>query len=144
MKINLLEIFLKLIWLAGTIFTIFILGSITFILLTFGNIGEEKYNFWNLTLPHILTIGILLAYTKEILKGYKPKSARHNLISLIIFSVLIITIVWALSKEFKLIFKGDIMDYWAIFFSYTIIFTTYIGIIVNRIQILKRKHFTKE
>ncbi|WP_420552833.1 hypothetical protein [Tenacibaculum aiptasiae] len=144
MKINKLEILLKLIWVAGTVFTIFILGSITFVLLTLGNIGEEKYNFWNLTLPHILTIAILLLHTKEILKGYKPKSAKHNLISLITFSVLIITIVWILGKEFKVIFRDDILDHWEVFFSYLIIFTAYIGIIVNRIQTLKKEYYTKK
>ena len=79
------KILLKLIWIGLILFAIYIFGWLTFIDLTFGNLFKEKYGFWNLLLPNIFTIGILIFYTKETLIGYKPKSKNWNLKSLFFF-----------------------------------------------------------
>ena len=127
------EILLKLIWIGLTLFTIYIFGWLTFGYLTFGNLFKEKYGFWNLLLPNIFTIGILIFYTKEILFGYKPKTKNRNLKSLLIFSVLITMLTFVQIPQFELLFEDLKSEYWQITISLIIVLTSYVGIITNRI-----------
>lgn len=127
------EILLKLIWIGLTLFTIYIFGWLTFGYLTFGNLFKEKYGFWNLLLPNIFTIGILIFYTKEILIGYKPKTKNRNLKSLLIFSVLITMLTFVQIPQFELLFEDLKSEYWQITISLIIVLTSYVGIITNRI-----------
>ena len=141
-----LEILLKLLWIGLTLFTIYIFGWLTFIYLTFGNIGTDKYNTWNLLIPNILTIGLLILYTKEILIGYNQNSKSRNLKSLLIFSVLIIILILIQIQQFELLFDDLKSEPWQIILSLIIILTSYVGIIMNRIlkiKELKIKNRTK-
>ena len=137
MEKNKLEILFKLLWVGLTLFTIYIFGWLTFIYLTFGNIGTDKYNTWNLLIPNILTIGLLIFYSKEVLIGYKPKSTAQNLKSLLISSTLIIILTIIQIPQFKLLFDSPKSESWQIILSLIIILTSYIGIITNRILIIK-------
>lgn len=131
------EILLKLLWIGLTLTTIYIFGWLTFGYLTFGNLFKEKYGFWNLFLPNILTVGLLIIYTKEILIGYQSKSANRNFRSLLIFSILIIILILIQIPQFKLLFTGLKSEPWQIVLSLIIILTSYVGIIMNRILKIK-------
>lgn len=137
MENNKLEILLKLLWVGLTLFTIYIFGWLTFIYLTFGNIETDQYSSWNLLIPNILTIGLLIFYAKEILIGYKPKSIARNLKSLLIFSTLIIILTIIQIPQFKLLFNDLKSEPWQIILSLIIVLTSYVGIIVNRILKIK-------
>uniref|UniRef100_UPI003AA8B9E5 hypothetical protein n=1 Tax=Xanthomarina gelatinilytica TaxID=1137281 RepID=UPI003AA8B9E5 len=108
------EILFKLLWVGLTLFTIYIFGWLTFIYLTFGNIETDQYSSWNLLIPNILTIGLLIFYAKEILIGYKPKSTARNLKSLLIFSTLIIILTIIQIPQFKLLFDSSKSESWQI------------------------------
>ncbi len=112
---------------------IYIFGWLTFIYFTFGNIITEYFTIWNLIIPNILTLGILIIYTKELLIGYKPKSKNRNLISLFLFSVLIIVLIVVQIPQFEILFNDIKSEYWLITLSFIVILTGYVGIIVNRI-----------
>ncbi|MEO1486774.1 MAG: hypothetical protein AAFU57_13575 [Bacteroidota bacterium] len=131
------EILLKLFWIGLTLTTIYIFGWLTFGYLTFGNLFKEKYGFWNLLLPNILTVGLLIIYTKEILVGYQSKSTNRNLKSLLIFSVLIIILTLLQIPQFELLFTDLKSKPWQIVLSLIIILTSYVGIIINRILKIK-------
>ncbi|CAM1366476.1 membrane hypothetical protein [Tenacibaculum litoreum] len=126
------EILFKLLWIGLTLFTIYIFGWLTFIYLTFGNIETDQYSYWNLLIPNILTIGLLIFYAKEILIGYKPTSTARNLKSLLIFSTLIIILTIIQIPQFKLLFDSPKSESWEIILSLIIILTSYVGIITNR------------
>ncbi|SHJ27905.1 hypothetical protein [Aquimarina spongiae] len=132
MKNNKLQITFKLLWLGITLFTIYMLGWLTFILFWLGNIFNEKYDFWNLLLPNILTIGILIIYTKEILFGYRPKSSNWNLKSLLVFSILIIILTIVQISQFEVLFDNPKSKSWQITLSLITILTAYVGILLNR------------
>lgn len=127
------EILLKLIWIGLILFTIYILGWVTFAYLTFGNLFKEKYGFWNLLLPNIFTIGILIFYTKEILLGYHPKSKNRNVKSLSIFLLLITILILVQIPQFELLFEDSKSEYWQITIALIIVLSSYLGIITNRI-----------
>ena len=124
-------------WIGLILFTIYVFGWLTFVHLTFGNIVTEKYNIWNLLIPNILTIGLLIVYTKELLIGYKPKSKSRNSKSLIIFSVLIIMLTLVQIPQFESLFDDLKSESWQIILSLVIVLTSYIGIIINRILKIK-------
>ncbi len=132
------EILFKLLWVGLTLFTIYIFGWLTFIYLTFGNIETDQYSSWNLLIPNILTIGLLIFYAKEILIGYKPKSTARNLKSLLIFSTLIIILTIIQIPLFELLFDSPKSESWQIILSLIIILTCYVGIITNRILRIKK------
>ena len=131
------EILFKLLWIGLTLFTIYIFGWLAFIYLTFGNIGTDKYNTWNLLIPNILTIGLLIFYSKEVLIGYKPKSTAQNLKSLLISSTLIIILTIIQIPQFELLFDSPKSESWQIILSLIIVLTSYVGIITNRILKIK-------
>lgn len=147
MENNKLEILFKLLWIGLTLFTIYIFGWLAFIYLTFGNIETDQYSSWNLLIPNILTIGLLIFYAKEILIGYKPKSIARNLKSLLIFSTLIIILTIIQIPQFELLFDSPKSESWEIILSLIIILTCYVGIITNRIlkikELKKQLHITK-
>jgi hypothetical protein len=128
-----LEILLKILWIGLILFTIYIFGWLTFGYLTFGNLFKEKYGFWNLLLPNIFTIGLLIFYTKELLIGYNPKSKNRNLKSLLIFLPLITILTFIQIPQFKLLFEDMKSEYWQIIISLIIVLTSYVGMIMNRI-----------
>nr|BFF37758.1 hypothetical protein BACT7_26200 [Tenacibaculum mesophilum] len=137
------EILFKLLWIGLTLFTIYIFGWLTFIYLTFGNIGTDQYSSWNLLIPNILTIGLLIFYAKEVLIGYKPTSIARNLKSLLIFSTLIIILAIIQIPQFELLFDFPKSESWQIILSLIIVLTSYVGIITNRtlkIKELKNNH----
>ena len=131
------EILLKLLWVVLTLTTIYIFGWLTFGYLTFGNLSKEKYGFWNLLLPNILTVGLLIIYTKEILVGYRSKSTNRNVKSLLIFSVLILILTLLQIPQFESLFTDLKSEPWQIVLSWIIILTSYVGIIMNRILKIK-------
>ncbi|TDQ25464.1 hypothetical protein DFQ07_1886 [Tenacibaculum caenipelagi] len=137
MENNKLEILFKLLWVGLTLFTIYIFSWLSFIYLTFGNFETNQYNSWNLLIPNILTIGLLIFYAKEILIGYKPTSTARNLKSLLIFSTLIIILTIIQIPQFKLLFDSPKSKSWQIILSLIIILTCYVGIITNRILRIK-------
>ena len=134
MKNPSLEILLKILWIGMILFTIYIFGWLTFGYLTFGNLFKEKYGFWNLLLPNIFTIGLLIFYTKELLFGYKPNSNNRNLKSLLIFLTLITILTFVQIPQFELLFEDLKSEYWQIIISLIIVLTSYVGIITNRIS----------
>lgn len=127
------EILFKLLWIGLTLFTIYIFGWLTFGYSTFGNLFKEKYGFWNLFLPNILTIGLLIFYTKELLIGYNSKSKSRNLKSLLIFLSLITILTFVQIPQFELLFEDLKSEYWQIIISLIIVLTSYVGIIMNRV-----------
>lgn len=132
-----LELSLKAIWIVLMIITIYIFSWITFLNFTFGNIVTSKYTIWNLIVPNIFTIGILLIYTKEILMGYNPKSKNRNLKSFVFFTTLILILILIQIPQFELIFEENNSKYWQIVLSLIIVLTSYFGIILNRILKIK-------
>ena len=128
-----IEIIFKILWIGLILFTIYIFSWLTFVDLTFGNLFKEKYGFWNLLLPNILTIGLLIFYTKELLIGYNPKSKSRNLKSLLIFSTLITILTFVQIPQFELLFTDLKSEYWQIIISLIIVLTSFVGIIMNRI-----------
>jgi hypothetical protein len=138
MKIKKLEILLKVVWVGLTLFTIYIFSWLTFINLSFGNISTEKYNIWNSFVPNVLTFGILIIYTKELIIGYRPKSKSLNLKSLLFFLIVIIILSLIQISEFEILIKHFESDYWQIILSLTIILSSYLGILMNRILKIKK------
>jgi hypothetical protein len=138
------EILLKLLWIGLTLLTIYFFGWLTFMFLTFGNIGNAKYNTWNLLIPNILAIGLLLIYTKEILVGYKPKSKGSNWKSLLIFSVIIVVLTLLQIPQFELLFDDPKSGPWQIVLPLVMILTAYIGIMTNRILRIKELKNNRE
>ena len=132
-----LEILFKILWIGLILFTIYIFGWLTFGYLTFGNLIKEKYGFWNLLLPNIFTIGLLIFYTKELLFGYNPKSKNRNLKSLLVFLLLITFLTFVQIPQFELLFADLESEYWQIVLSLVIVLTSYVGIIINRILKIK-------
>lgn len=138
------EILLKLLWIGLTLLTIYFFGWLTFMFLTFGNIGTDKYNTWNLLIPNIMAIGLLLIYTKEILVGYKPKSKSRNWKSLLIFSVIIVVLTLIQIPQFELLFDDPKSEPWQIVLPLVMILTSYIGIMTNRILRVKELKNNRE
>jgi len=136
------EILFKILWIGLVLTTIYVFGWMTFGYMTFRNIFAEKFTTWNLLFPNILTIGLLIIYTKEILIGYKPESKNRNLKSLLFFSMVIITLTLFQIPQFELIFNDLDSEYWQIILSLLIILTSYIGLLLNRL--LKIKKFESE
>ncbi|WGH76911.1 hypothetical protein P8625_07145 [Tenacibaculum tangerinum] len=135
------EILFKLLWIGLTLFTIYIFGWLTFVYLTFGNLFKEKYEIWNLLLPNILTIGLLIFYTKELLIGNNPESKNRNLKSLLIFSTLITILTFIQIPQFELLLTDLKSEYWQVMISLIIVLTSYVGIIANRIlKLIKPKN----
>lgn len=143
MENNKSQILFKIIWIGVILFTVYIFGGITLVQLTFGNIFTEEYNTWNLLIPNIFSIGLLVIYTKEILIGYKPKTKKWNLISLLLYSTLIIILSIVQIPQFEILFDGLESEPWQIIISLIIILSSYIGIIMNRILIIKELDNTK-
>lgn len=137
MKTINLEFSLKAIWIVFILITIYIFSWITFLNFTFGNIVTSKYTIWNLIIPNIFTLGILLIYTKEILMGYNPKSKSRNLKSFVFFTTLILILTLMQIPQFELIFDENNSKYWQIVLSLIIVLTSYFGIILNRILKIK-------
>jgi hypothetical protein len=137
MKTINLEFLLKAIWIVSILVTIYIFSWITFLNFTFGNIVTTKYTIWNLILPNIFTLGILIIYTKEILMGYNPKSKSRNLKSFVFFTTLILILTLIQIPQFELIFDENNLKYWQLVLSLIIVLTSYIGIILNRILKIK-------
>lgn len=137
MKTFNLEFLLKAIWIVSILVTIYIFSWITFLNFTFGNIVTTKYTIWNLILPNIFTLGILIIYTKEILIGYNPKSKSRNLKSFVFFTTLILILTLIQIPQFELIFDENNLKYWQLVLSLIIVLTSYIGIILNRILKIK-------
>lgn len=137
MKTFNLEFLLKAIWIVSILVTIYIFSWITFLNFTFGNIVTTKYTIWNLILPNIFTLGILIIYTKEILMGYNPKSKSRNLKSFVFFTTLILILTLIQIPQFELIFDENNSKYWQLVLSLIIVLTSYIGIILNRILKIK-------
>ena len=142
MEINKYVIWFKLLWIGLVLTTFYIFGWMTFGYLTFGNIFSEKFTTWNLLIPNLLTIGLLVIYTKELVIGYKPESKTRNLKSLLFFSVLIILLILIQMPQFELLFDDIKAEPWLIILSLIIILTSYFGILMNRI--LKIKKFESE
>ncbi|CAL2101373.1 conserved membrane protein of unknown function [Tenacibaculum sp. 190130A14a] len=138
MKIDKLEVPLKILWIGLTLYSIYIFSWLTFGFLTFGNLFKEKYTIWNLLLPNIITIGIVIFHAKEIVLGYKPVSYRKNIISLIFFSIVILILVDLQALQFKFLFEKSTVENWEISITLIMILASYIGIIMNRILKMKK------
>jgi len=137
MKFTKSEILFKTIWIVLILITVYVFSWLTFIHFILEDIGTEKYTIWNLIIPNILTFGILIIYSKEIISGYKPKTKSRNLKSLIIFSTLIIILSLLQYSQFEFILEESKSHYWGIILCLIIVLTSYIGIISNRILKLK-------
>ncbi|MBF4465149.1 hypothetical protein [Flavobacterium sp. LC2016-12] len=137
MKTINLEFSLKAIWIVFILITIYIFSWITFLNFTFGNIVTTKYTIWNLIIPNIFTLGILIIYTKEILMGYNPKSKSRNLKSFVFFTILILILTLIQIPQFEIIFDENNSKYWQIVLSLIIVLTSYFGIILNRVLKIK-------
>lgn len=127
------EILFKILWIGLTLYSIYIFSWLSFFHFTIGNLIEEKYGVWNLLLPNIFTIGLLIFYTKELFIGYNPKSKNWNLKSLLIFLPLITILTFIQIPQFELLFEDLKSEYWQIIISLIIVLTSYVGIIMNRI-----------
>ena len=133
MKFNKSEILFKIIWVVLILITIYTFSWLTFIFYTFGNIATENFTLWNLIVPNILTIGIIILYSKELLTGYKTESKRRNLASLFLFSTVIIILNFLQHSEFQFIIKQSKSEYYQTILCLIVILTSYVGIILNRI-----------
>ncbi|WP_299106999.1 hypothetical protein [uncultured Tenacibaculum sp.] len=140
MKIDKLEIPLKILWIGSTIFSVYIFSWFTFFT-TFGILFKETNSIFNVLLPNIVSIGIVMLHTKEIVIGYRPASYRKNLISLSIFSVIILVLILLQIPQFEFLFGDSTYKYWEITITYMVILASYLGIIMNRI--LKMKELNK-
>lgn len=127
------EILFKILWIGLILYSIYIFSWLSFFHFTIGNLMEEKYGVWNLLLPNIFTIGLLIFYTKELFIGYYPKSKNWNLKSLLIFCLIIVILTFVQFPQFELILVEWESEYWPIIISLIIVLTSYVGIIMNRI-----------
>lgn len=127
------EILFKILWIGLTLYSIYIFSWLSFFHFTIGNLIDEKYGVWNLLLPNILTMGLLIFYTKELLIGYYPKSKYWNKISLLIFCIIIVILTFVQFPQYELLFSDMKSEYWTIGISLIIILTSYVGILMNRV-----------
>ncbi|ARV15548.1 hypothetical protein [Polaribacter sp. SA4-12] len=137
-----MEILFKTIWIGLLLITFYVFSWLTFGEFIFGDFGTGNFTLWRFIIPNILTFGILIIYTKELLLGYKPKTKNQNLKSLIIFSFLIIILTLLQIPQFELLFTDLKPEFWQIILSLIIVLTSYLGIIMNRI--LKIKDLNKK
>lgn len=142
METNKYEILFKVLWIVLVLTTFCVLGWMTFGYLTIGNIFSKKFTTFNFLIPNILTIILLIIYTEELLIGYRPQSKNRNLISLLFFFILIITLIFFQVSQFDLILDELIWESWFIILPLTIVSTSYLGILLNRI--LEIKSFSRK
>ncbi|CAM1340297.1 membrane hypothetical protein [Tenacibaculum amylolyticum] len=129
-----LPILFKLLWLAIYLIILYI-GSFYTLLFYFLN---KENTFWNLILPNITTIVLLTIYTKEILIGYRPKSKKHIKLSLIIYIVIVLLLLIIQYNQYSFFLENEQeIHYSEIALTWAVIFTSYIGLIMNRIQKLR-------
>lgn len=136
-KINKLEILFKTIWIGLLLITFYVFSWLTFGEFIFGDFGTGNFTLWRFVIPNILTFGILIIYTKELLFGYKPKTKNQNLKSLIIFSLLITILTLIQFPQFQLLLMDLKPEFWQMILSLIIVLTSYLGIIMNRILKIK-------
>lgn len=82
-----------------------------------------------------------MLHVREIILGYKTISYRKNLISLSIFSIIILVLILLQIPQFEFLFSDSIYIYWGITITYMVILASYLGIIMNRV--LKIKELNK-
>lgn len=126
----------KIAWIMALLPSLYYFGLMVFFDFVVDDIfsnQKDVFNFWNFILPNIISIVLLLIYTKELLYGYTPKTRRANLESLGIFSLLIFTLLIVLNEYYK-----EIISATGEFIGMTIptimIFTAYLGIFLNRLS----------
>lgn len=129
-----LPILFKLGWIAIYLIILY-LGS--FYTLLFYLLNKEN-TFWNLILPNITTIILLTIYTKEIFIGYRPKSKKHIKLSLIRYIVIVLLLLIIQYNQYSFFLENEQeIHYWEIALIWAVIFTSYVGLIINRIQKLR-------
>lgn len=133
MKFYKSEILFKIIWIVLILITIYTFSWLTFIFYTFGNIETENFTLWNQIVPNILTIGIIILYSKELLTGYKTESKRRNFTSLFLFTTLIIILSLLQHSQFEFILEQSKSEYYQTILCLIVILSSYVGIILNRI-----------
>lgn len=134
-----LIIFIKLLWIIAALFAIYIFSWLNFIYNFLFN-DLFRSHFLVFILSNLATVSILFIYSKELLLGYNTPSYKSNLKWLIIFTLLIIILIFLQYKIFLMLF----LDFrtWQSSISILIILTSYIGIVLNRF--FKLKELTKE
>ena len=132
-----MSLFFKVIWIILTLVTIVILFWNTILFSTIGNLKTENYNFWNLVLPNLISLFLLLKYSKDVLSGYQPTSNRLNLIWLVILAILVPFQIWVQQPQFDVTPYNFDLTYWPIIVAQGVILTSYIGLILNRVLWLK-------
>jgi|TARA_B110000116_G_C16403563_1_gene388578 hypothetical protein len=135
-----LETLFKIIWIGLLLITIYVFSWLTFGEFIFGDFGTGNFTLWRFIIPNILTFGILIIYTKELLFGYRPKTENKNIISLILFFILILVIFILQLPQFEFLFNDYNSEFWQIILSLIVILTSYLGIIMNRILKLKKQN----
>ena len=133
--------FLKILWIALILFSIYVFGWTTFIYLIFGNGTGEKQGFWNLVAPNILTVGLLIIYLKELLVGYKAQTKNGNLKSLGLLTVIVVVLIAVQKLQLDSLFDDIKSESWQITISLIVILTSYIGLLANRILKIKELRF---
>lgn len=126
----------KIVWIIALLPSLYYFGLMVFFTFVLDDIipkHSEGLNFWNFILPNFISIVILLIYTKELLYGYTPKTRRTNIESLIVFSLLILTLLIILKKFYKDIIS-DTGEEIGMTIPTIMVFTAYLGIILNRIS----------
>lgn len=141
MKIDKLEIPLKILWVGIALWSLYIFSGLTFLLFILSDTFKETNSILNVLLPNIVSLGIVMLHTKEIVIGYKPASYRKNLISLSIFSIIILILILLQIPQFEFLFGDSTYKYWEITITYMVILASYLGIIMNRM--LKMKELNK-
>lgn len=138
MKNNYFEIVFKVTWVILLLNTLYMWGWWTFLKYAFKDILENDFWILNLIIPNILTIGILLIYTKELLVGYKPKSKVKNKKSLFLFLSLVSILIIVQFPQFALILDKPELINIEIILTLIITFMAYFGIVGNRVMKLNQ------
>lgn len=138
-----MNIIFKIIWLILITVCVYFYGWLTFAFYILDDFGENQFSIFNLILPNLLTLVVLLIYTKEFLFGYHPKSNTQNGISLVVMIVLILFLTFIQFSQFEFLFRGEELSNFIFILVMATILTSYIGILLNRVLVVKSLNKTE-
>lgn len=124
----------KVIWMVLALLTVYTIAWLTFLDYILDDLFKGKYSRQYLLISNLITLWLLLIYTKEILYGYNPKSNKINKISLSIYLLVIVFLILIQYSQFKNLYDYSEVNNYLIVFSLITILTSYYGIIINRLR----------
>ena len=132
-----MNLIFKIAWVLILCVSIYFFGWLTFMFYVLDDFGENKYSIFNLVIPNFLTIIILFIYTKELLFGYHARSKGRNIKSLLIILFVILFLAIVQFSQFEFMTKDLELTNIITTLVWITIFTSYVGVLLNRILSIK-------